>query len=1531
MVLLAAAALLVPAYFILTSERFTVWATERVLGQVDERIAGGVAAGPISVEDGALVIDDLVLTTPEGERVAQVRRVTLELDRLALLRLRVHVPRLDLLQPELFLARREQQWNLERALAPTEPEEERRDLPLEIAYRFSRAIVRVELPAARSAEWVAWEFSGSGRAARDPERSTIDLTLDGSGRLGRVGLPTRVVASLHREGELGRGALELEGQGLAVEAVGALGPEQLRVDLRRFALSPEAARALDERYPLAVPVRAEGAFARRGREVAVDVRAEAGSARLALHGAVDPTERSVDDLSLRLDGADLRELLGRGPRSRISLRAFADGRGPSLDELSGRASIQLDRSRVGLHTWGPATAEVRAEDGRVELEQLEALLPGAQLLARGSFSPEQVRLEAVAVASDLSRVNPVLESLPGWRWGGLGGSGRFQLTASGPPENPSVLLRGQLSRLRIGEQGISALSIAVSMPELRNPLGATASFQAERVELDGRRLSSAQLWADLRGPRLHARASVVGEEALGLTLTGVRTEAGARVDALNVQVTTGAALDSARAERTHRSSRTDTPTVPNESSARTERTHRSSRTDMPAVPDENSARAERTHRSGRAESSPRSPERDDGLERTTWTLAAPFRVEREDDALVASPIVLVSEAGEVRLAGSIAADRFDVSGSARALELGRLPLRLVGRVPPLEGKLWAEVEAEGPWASPDAQGTFRLEAERVGGFRAVQVQAAGAYSQRRARGEVHVDSPAVTGSLRFDLPFPLSARSREPLRLEGQLRTQSLGELARATGLSGVERGTGRADLTLRGSAAAPDLQLELRSSGIQFTGGTLPVEVSLSARSRPQRSVLRARARAGGATARLDANVEAGPRALLGGVSRAALERAGLSVSARLERLQLQNVFGRRLGGTLSGRFDARGTLGQPMGQGELRLTGGRLGRIDQLTGRLELRADEERIRSVLRITQRGQPLLSAQGSIGASPAMLLGEGVAQVPLRLEGTLGPLERRWWAAFTGRDLEREVGTVRGEFRGSGTLGDPHLVFRAQLVEVATGAGPLRGELRAEYRDELLRLSGALFARRTRALRMEGQARVDLSWPEGLSPAWMRAPIQARLEAGAFELEPLAALLPAVSDLRGVLTAEARLAGTLGDPRFFGEVAWRNGLLVVPGYGGYRDLQLRAQAVGERGFRVELSARSNEGTLRLATDGEVRGGVLQLTGTAALRQFALTRQFQPVGDLTADARLRGRAARGQVRVEIDVRRARLQLPEYAPLELQQLAPAEGIRVMGKERPPPPIPAVPPRLARRPEPPELVVDIRAAQPLVVRGPDVEAVLRIPWRLRLTYDGELALAYGQIVFVEGTLQVLGVELAVLEDSRLRFVGPLKVPYLEVRAQESVRGEQVPLAVTLTGRGDELVVRSVEGSPISLAAFYTRLATGEPVLGGGPGIPPRQPATFVGALAATFAERILASQAPLALLQLEAGEAMARSSVEARTYVTDRVYLGYSERLGADPARTENRAVVRLNLGLTPSTSLQARYGDADVGGVDLFWSTE
>jgi translocation and assembly module TamB len=99
---------------------------------------------------------------------------------------------------------------------------------------------------------------------------------------------------------------------------------------------------------------------------------------------------------------------------------------------------------------------------------------------------------------------------------------------------------------------------------------------------------------------------------------------------------------------------------------------------------------------------------------------------------------------------------------------------------------------------------------------------------------------------------------------------------------------------------------------------------------------------------------------------------------------------------------------------------------------------------------------------------------------------------------------------------------------------------------------------------------------------------------------------------------------------------------------------------------------------------------------------------------------------------------------------------------------------------------------------------------------------------------------------------------------------------------------------------------------------------------ASLLGGLIAAGLQSTLAGKLPLDVLTIESGggTGLTGTQVEAGRYMTDKLYVGYVGRIGADPTKYQNRNAVHAEYRLTSRWQLEGEYGDVGTGTADAVW---
>lgn len=331
---------------------------------------------------------------------------------------------------------------------------------------------------------------------------------------------------------------------------------------------------------------------------------------------------------------------------------------------------------------------------------------------------------------------------------------------------------------------------------------------------------------------------------------------------------------------------------------------------------------------------------------------------------------------------------------------------------------------------------------------------------------------------------------------------------------------------------------------------------------------------------------------------------------------------------------------------------------------------------------------------------------------------------------------------------------------------------------------------------------EGRTVVDIA---AVLPPQRDGALQGRFTLNRLQLATLSPWVTELSTLRGEVSGELALAGTLDDPLFSGELSLQDGQVVVVG----NPTELTELA-------LNLSLRDNRGTL--AGSGQLGGGPVSLAGEIV--------------------------AQPALRVSLQVRGTRHQVlvPPASELvvseELQLVLTGNLLEATGWVR-------VHEGVLRHEELPEggvsmsrdvVVVDVTGQPIREERAFEIRSdiVLRIDERFRVegeqlnaTLGGELQLVQepGRPLQVFGTLQLLGGELNAykqrlqIQRGTIAFSGPPDNPELNIAAEREIRADNVTVGARLFGRLEEPELEIYSNPLMSQSEAMSYLVRGRPL----------------------------------------------------------------------------------------------------------------
>lgn len=1452
-----------------------------LLSRANQSLRGRLEATGLELSLRRISLAGLKLYDPDGVLVAEVERVDLALR--AASPSEVSLSSARIVRPRLYLRQDSRGLNLARALEAKEaggagPSGSPFRLQLdELALEEGFADF-VHASAAGERRSTVEELGGKGRASYASGGGELSAALELS---GRAQSPLKAPLSLHAEAG-GEGAalsakadLSIAGARLSV-AWESRGSELATVTLQALELPPEVARAALPGYPLRLPLTATGSLERKGNLATAALRASAGSARVFAEGSWDIVRWRSAGLKLDAHGINLAELLDGGMESDLRLALFAQGGGTSLKNLEGTLALEVPASQLERQPLGPIRLFASAQGGKVEVSELLAVLPGLRLTGSGSATHEHLRLRGELTAADLARASRALAAVsPGVP--SLVGHGALTLEVEGPLRHPGLWVKGELPLLRAEAGTVESLRVDGRLADVRRPLEAQGTLEAKKLRVGDRSFEEVRVALATQGRKLEADFSTKGLSSIVLHAGGTLEPGGEGL--------------------------------------------------------------------GLTELALRYPE-------ARWELESPTRVGWSGGDVELGRVRLRSGRQSISLEGSRKGSRLRADLSVSDLDLRLLPGAFVDSKLELAGLVNVKLHAQGKLPRPkvDAQVEWR-----DGGFREIRqvhglVEAA--FERDRLQGHLQLRSPLAQVAARFGLPPRelFAGRGDGTVDLTASVRDADLESLSSIAKLLPLK---GRADIDLRLGGTSGDPRLEGRVTGRELQASVGSGELSLSSLELSVKSAedgkLSAKlgAKGYGGTAQLALEAPLTLARLLrlrraGELLEAPLELTLSASGVELSQLVRTGLLPEEVGGTVALELSARGTAKAPDGTMKLQLTGATAAGVPPADVSLELTAKRSEVRAELSARRGPNRIANLRARLMAPFERLLEpEGLAKAPFTVDGEAGPLSLSELGLRSAEEGTSELaGQAKAVLSAQGTLDEPRVDLRASLERAALGKVALgRADLLYRYGNGKHALDAELRSPDGKLLELDGELELDASYSAlRKRPDITKAPVRATLRAKRFELDFLAGIHPKVRALSGLLDADARLQGELWAPAVEGVVEWTDGRIGLLGYGEYRKVHLRLLANNERIQLEDFSARAGAGSVEL-TGTATRGREgYALSASAEASELPIVYDDQLFAIATLRATLEGEAGAKLLDIrELAIPEAHVELPALRRKDLQDLDRPNDVVLVKNGQPLH-------QRKRREAPGEKAgikdeserryqIVLRAPRNLWVKGADVTAELGLSEGFRVTYQGETSM-YGEVHVLRGRAEVIGRKFEVQRDAELRFQGPAKQPYINLTATHVNEREGVTVFVTITGRGKEVSLKPSSQPPLSESEIYTLLATGRRALkrGSGAAMTGEQAASVVGALAASQLKSALAKKLPLDVFSIEAGaEGFKGTKVEAGTYVSDKVYLGYTAQIDADKSKGENSHAGKLEYQISPRWAFEATYGDAHAGGADLVWSRD
>ncbi|MDY7227466.1 translocation/assembly module TamB domain-containing protein [Hyalangium rubrum] len=1535
------------ALFFLTTPSGELWLRDKVVPIANEQISGKLEVGSLDLSLSGLTVRDLKLYTPEGELVAEVALVDarLLLAPLALQHVELTSARIE--RPRLYLVQDERGLNLSRAIEPRtpkpeEPDQGRGSLRLTLRdFRLEDGYVDFEADAPEGTRQVRLEdLDANGSASYGAAKRSFNARLEATGGLSRpVTGPVKVSLQGQGEEENLSSDVNLTVAGLEVAVRGGMrGMNEAWMELKRLSLAPDTARAFLPSYPLLVPVSLEGNAQKQGDVARASLDARAGKATLDLDGSFNIATLRSDGLTLQARDIDLAELVENGPTTSIVASLTARGGGTSLETLDGDVELNISPSKFKQQPLGPVELRASAKDGNYLLSRLRVLVPGASLDASGQGSVDKIQVKGSLSASNLAVLAQTVGKLGPGPALPMTGAGALDFQVEGPLRAPGVELSGTFASLGYADTQIQNLNLKAALPDVTRPLTVDASLVVGELRTGGRTLQNVSAVIATKERALQAIVRTAGDIPLSLDVAGTVDEdqQGLALKALTL-----------------------------------------------AYPEATWTLQGPTHvgfGGGHIQVKPALR-----LASDAQSLAVTLDMEGER----VDGLVDVGALDLTRLPKSVVPETLKLGGvlSARVSARGRLPRPDAElSVTLVDGRFQEysdiDVSLKGTYVKDRATGTLSAEvpAARVTADFDVPVQGV----LRRRRDELNLKVNLARLNIEevrklLNRPEPVTGELTGTLVVTGPAREPKLSFTLSGEGLHYDDKASGVTlpPLAFKLNAASDetdgtlDARLEVQGLGPQtYVALQTPFTMGQLLEKPPTADeVMRARVQ-------LEARANELPLTLLAGMG--GVQKPGGTVSLAVDMAGTALVPQGKLevlakGATVNGLPPQDGTLTVTAGAADIRMALSVLQRKGEGT----------------------TPLAELSATLGAPLGALQDPDViGWVPFDLKGRLHPtplIELPGLATADPALRERGLqGVISLEFTARGTPAAPQVDLTAGLQKLGVGTLALgQARIHYGYSDARSQLDALVTAPAGGTLLLKAGIPLDLSLPavqQGLEVN--RVPLDVTLVARQFDMGFLSGAHEMVRSLGGVLEADAHVAGSVGAPTLQGKVNWNNGLIGLMGFGEYRDIRVNLAVTQERIQLQELFARAGSGEVRMKADAKLSGGrAYELTGDAQLKDFPIISEDQLVAITSLNATMEGTLSNELVNIRnLNIPEAHITLPEVARKDLQPLqrpgdivlvrngvpvekrrrkkaepaknAPALGTG--GKDSPAgdasAQLPTTDPTKggtgtggAGATAPVEDAVDteeeeeevlrtyrllVNAPRNIWVKGSDVNIELGLSPGFEVSYTDEPFLS-GEVIVQRGRVSALGRRFDVQKDSKVTFTGPPLAPYLNITAEHQNERENVTVFVHIRGQGKDFTIEPTSEPPMSETEIYTLLATGRSTLernSGASMTAGAQAASVVGSLVASQAKKAIAAELPLDVFSIEAGEGgLAGTKLEVGTYLTDKIYVGYTGRVGVTAQDRENANAVRFEYQFSPQWSLEANYGDARSGGLDLIWSKE
>jgi autotransporter translocation and assembly factor TamB len=515
------------------------------------------------------------------------------------------------------------------------------------------------------------------------------------------------------------------------------------------------------------------------------------------------------------------------------------------------------------------------------------------------------------------------------------------------------------------------------------------------------------------------------------------------------------------------------------------------------------------------------------------------------------------------------------------------------------------------------------------------------------------------------------------------------------------------------------------------------------------------------------------------------------------------------------------------------------------------------------------------------------------------------------------DLEMHGQMGHRVFGGSPLHVTAHADERAQRARVSLGPGGFAGDfgVKAETRADI----PALIAGKAKA----GQI-----------------PVTASLRAPKVDLRFLKAVVPrSLYDLTGVFSAQVDVDGVVGAPRVRGRARLKDGgVTVVSMQQRLRGIYFDARADGRRIVVDDIRVTSGRGKITGKARVDVAPGSIAVDASAALRKFPLVRPGTPQMQIDSDVTSKVVVADAGTDVDIALKGTKVLVTGYTVRAPQAIPDNPNVTYVGAEGDETVRPGEhgmvghgatgledEPDAPGAAEPGRMSLKLRLVDPIDFTGPLTE--MRWGGNLAVVTGGpdETAVT-GKLLARSGRFDLLGNRFKIETGEVTMPAGELTVdPYLHVVAAATTPVAKVK--VTIRGRASkpEMIFSSEPAMPQQ--QILTLLLTGSADASEADS---QRVLAEAAALLVVVRNPALANFVTKSLgvdyIGVSFGETTSQPILTVGKHIGRKIYAETAYKHNAPP-RT-NRVEARVEYQLAPAWTIESYFGDAAVGGVDLFW---